>query len=141
VAARIFGNRFALAIDAGKLAADNRPWLGPSKTWRGLLSAYVVTLPVGLWLGFTWSVSLMLISLSMLGDLCASFIKRRLGKASSSQSLGLDQGVESGLPAVFLCLMGQMTVWEAAITVLLFIVVELLLSVLLYRLHIRKRPY
>ena len=141
VAARLFGKRYAWPIDAGRHAPDGHPWLGPSKTWRGLLSAYVVTLPVVWGLGFSWRDGLLLVTLSMLGDLCASFIKRRLGKASSSQLLGLDQGIEAGLPVLYLWWRGELLPLEAVLCVLLFFVVEIVLSIILYRLQIRRRPY
>jgi len=61
-----------------------------------------------------------------------SFVKRRLGLAPSSQAVGLDQIPESLLP---------LTALDVAVATTLFFAGELLLSRLLYRWHVRDRPY
>ena len=48
LAARIFGDWFAQPIDAGGVASDGNPWLGSSKTWRGIVAAYLLGLPMAL---------------------------------------------------------------------------------------------
>ena len=91
IATRILGEHFAQAIDAGKCASDGYRWLGDSKTWRGIVSAFLLALPVALWLGYSPGTAFALISLSMLGDLISSFIKRRRGLASSSRAIQSDR--------------------------------------------------
>ena len=77
----------------------------------------------------------------MAGDLLSSFAKRRLGRPSSSQALGLDQVPESLLP-LLACRVPLGLGWlDVAVLVGVFLVGELLVSRLLYRLHIRDRPY
>mgnify|MGYP000079353769 CR=1 FL=1 len=141
LAARVFSNRFVQPIDGGRIAFDGHPWLGSSKTWRGLLCAYVLALPVALWLGFSAMMSFNMISLSMCGDLGSSFIKRRLGMASSSRAFALDQIPEAGLPLVYLWWIASLSILEGILIVTLFIFVEIVLSKILFHLHIRKRPY
>ena len=77
----------------------------------------------------------------MLGDLTGSFIKRRLGFASSSQAVGLDQIPESLLPLLIIAPNFNLTVWSIFFIVLAFTVVVPLLSKLFYLLGIRRRPY
>jgi CDP-2,3-bis-(O-geranylgeranyl)-sn-glycerol synthase len=77
----------------------------------------------------------------MAGDLLASFIKRRLGLAPSSQAVGLDQIPESLLPMLAGRLFMPVTGLDIAVTTLLFFVGEVILSRLLYKWHVRDRPY
>ena len=76
----------------------------------------------------------------MAGDLLASFIKRRLGLAPS-QAVGLDQIPESLLPMLAGRLFMPVTGLDIAVTTLLFFVGEVILSRLLYKWHVRDRPY
>ncbi len=132
---------FETAVDFNRVFFDGRPVFGPTKTWRGIIAAIIITVPVTLLLGFTAKLGLLLAALAMVGDLLGSFIKRRLKLAPSSRALGLDQIPESLLP-MFACqgLLGLS--WQSTVMVVfLFFVMELLLSRLLYQLHIRNLPY
>jgi CDP-2,3-bis-(O-geranylgeranyl)-sn-glycerol synthase len=139
--AKVLAGRFFQPIDGGRLAPDGHPWLGSSKTWRGIFSAYVLAVPVALWLGFSLEVALWVVSLSMTGDLVSSFIKRRLGMHSSSRAFGLDQIPEAGLPLVYLWLKANLSLPEGLSIITLFIIAETVLSKILFQLHIRKQPY
>lgn len=77
----------------------------------------------------------------MLGDLVSSFIKRRLRVAPSNQTLGLDQIPESLLPLLAVQAYADLSATRIVALVLSFIVIELLLSRLLFKLHLRDRPY
>ena len=75
------------------------------------------------------------------GDLLSSFIKRRLGLETSARATGLDQIPESLIPAL-LCARDLGLDWlDVATATVAFVIGELILSKILYRLHIRKRPY
>jgi hypothetical protein len=78
---------------------------------------------------------------SMAGDLVSSFIKRRTGKPSSSMALGLDQIPESALPIVVCWQLLGLDLMSAGQVLVLFFVAELILSKLLFRLHVRDQPY
>ncbi len=78
---------------------------------------------------------------SMAGDLLSSFIKRRLDYPSSSMALGLDQVPESLLPALVAAGELQLGIGDIVLVVVLFFLVELALSRLLFRIGIRKQPY
>ncbi len=78
---------------------------------------------------------------SMAGDLLSSFIKRRLGMPPSSMALGLDQLPESLLPLLLCWQALNLDIPTAIVILVLFIVGELVLSKLLFRLHVRDRPY
>jgi CDP-2,3-bis-(O-geranylgeranyl)-sn-glycerol synthase len=141
IAAKLLGARFAWPLDGGLRLADGRPLLGRSKTLRGLVLALAAAAVGGALIGTGWRLGLLVGCLAMAGDLLSSFIKRRLGLSSSSQALGLDQVPESLLP--LLACRGALGLgWlDVAVVVVVFFVGELLVSRLLYRLHIRDRPY
>ena len=77
----------------------------------------------------------------MVGDLISSFIKRRMGRPPSSRALGLDQIPESLLPALACKSLLALTVADVILVVALFSVGGFILSGLLFKLHIRDRPY
>lgn len=133
--------RMDYPLDGHLKAFDGRPLLGPSKTVRGILSAVVVTAIAAFALGFTWQSGALVGGLAMCGDLISSFIKRRLGKPSSSMALGLDQVPESLIP-LWVCRESFGLSWASvAWMVVAFFILELVLSRILYKLHIRKQPY
>lgn len=132
----------AWPVDGGQtLSLDGRPWLGRSKTWRGLVAAAPATGLAAISIGLPFATGFVVGAWAMAGDLLASFIKRRLNLAPSDRSLGLDQVPESLLP--LWAIAGELRLEAAAIAwlVLAFVVLEILLSRLLYDLHVRERPY
>ncbi|WP_333687447.1 CDP-archaeol synthase [Methylococcus capsulatus] len=138
---KLLGERFGWPVDGGRRFPDGRPWFGPSKTWRGVvcgIGAAAVAAPL---LGLPWEVGALVGAASLAGDLLSSFLKRRLGIGPSGMALGLDQVPESLLPLLAVRerfgLEWRYMVWF----VIVFIVLELALSVILYRLRIRNRPY
>jgi CDP-2,3-bis-(O-geranylgeranyl)-sn-glycerol synthase len=141
IAARVLGARFAWPLDCGLAGPDGRPLLGRSKTLRGLVLALAATAAGAALLGLGWRVGLLVGALAMAGDLLSSFAKRRLGLASSSQALGLDQVPESLLPLLACRFLLDLGWADIAVLLAVFFVGELLVSRLLYRLHIRDRPY
>jgi len=140
-AKRVFGQRFGAPLDGGLKFPDGRPLFGPSKTVRGLVLSVACTTLAAPLLGFEWITGAGLASASMFGDLLSSFIKRRLGLRAHSQAFGLDQVPESLLPLLVLQQHLDLGFGDMAIIVALFVVLELVLSRLLFRLHIRDRPY
>ena len=138
---RVLGDRGARPIDGGRRFRDGRPLLGRSKTWRGLAGGLVATalaawvLGAGAWLGALVALA------AHLGDMASSFTKRRLAIASSGRALGIDQIPESLLPALATAWPLGLGVVDVALVVALFLVGELALSRLLFRLGIRDEPY
>ncbi len=128
-------------VDAGLLFVDDQPLFGTSKTWRGILAAVVFTPLVAALLGVPWLLGLGMGLLAMLGDLLSSFIKRRMKLAPSSKAVLLDQIPESLLPAMLAWTWLDLHYSSILWIVFLFIIAELALSPLGYRLRIRKRPY
>ncbi len=141
LARRLLGERWARPVDGGRCFRDGRPLLGRAKTWRGLGAALAMGLLGAPWLGMTAGLGLMVASAAMAGDLLSSFIKRRLGYPPSTMALGLDQIPEALLPALVAAPRLDLGILEVTSVTLLFLVVELLLSRLLYRLGIRDEPY
>lgn len=141
VANDIFGARWNHAVDGGHRFADGRPWFGASKTWRGILAAIIAAGIAGALLEVGWHIGMAVGGLAMLGDLSASFLKRRLAVPVSGRSWLLDQLPEAVLPLFLLHGTLGLTLPEAAVAVLAFTLLDLLISPLLYRLRLRKRPY
>ena len=141
LARRLLGARGSFPIDAHRVAPDGRPWLGPSKTVRGLVAAMLAGSLCAPVLGYSAAVGAAFGLLAMVGDLLSSFIKRRLGIASSGMALGLDQIPEALLPLAALRSIFDLSWAAVLLEVLAFLVLELLLSKLLFRLNLRKRPY
>ncbi len=128
-------------LDGGRVLADGHRLLGDSKTWRGVLLAPLASSLAAVLLGLPAVVGVVVGLAAMLGDLLSSFGKRRLGMASSSMAFGLDQIPEALLPLLAVSVQFDLA-WPAmAWIVAAFILLELALSRLLYRLGIRKRPY
>jgi len=133
--------RDARPVDGGLLLADGRPLFGPSKTVHGLIAAVVLTAFVA-WL-FGWSplTGCYIAALAMCGDLLTSFVKRRLAIPASGIAPGLDQVPESLLPLIGVRGVFDLGWAQIFIMVLIFIVLDYVLSFMLYHLHIRKHPY
>ncbi|QWG14500.1 CDP-archaeol synthase [Bradyrhizobium sediminis] len=141
VAKRVFGPSFALPLDGGLTLFDGRPLFGPSKTIRGIVFSVLVTALGAPLIGLDWSVGVIAAAAAMAGDLCSSFVKRRLNFPSSSQALGLDQLPESLLPLLACRAALSLTAVDIALGVAIFFVGELILSWVLYRAHLRDEPY
>jgi CDP-2,3-bis-(O-geranylgeranyl)-sn-glycerol synthase len=137
----VLGERFGWPLDGGVRFLDGRPLFGPTKTVRGIVLALVLTPPAAALLGLGWTNGLSIAAAAMAGDLLSSFTKRRLGLPPSSRALGLDQVPESLLPLLLVREPLALSAAEILGLVAAFVVLELLLSRLLYRLHIREQPY
>lgn len=141
IAKKFLGPRLAYPLDGGKKFVDGRPWLGASKTFRGIILSIFVTSVGAVLLGYSMQTGVLFAAASMAGDLVSSFIKRRLGLPPSSKALGLDQLPESILPLLFCWQTLGLDMPTAATVVVIFFVGELILSRVLFRLHVRDRPY
>ncbi|MGR9115983.1 MAG: CDP-archaeol synthase [Gammaproteobacteria bacterium] len=141
LAANLLGPRCAWPVDNGVILADGRPLLGSTKTWRGLLAAIGLTWAASALLDIDPGIGMLFGGLVMSGDLLSSFVKRRLGKDESSQARGLDTVPESLLPVWTLKGTLELGLVDIVLIVALFFLVEEFVSPLLYKLHIRKRPY
>lgn len=133
--------KWRFPVDGNIRFLDRQPLFGESKTIRGLVSSIIVTSVVAPIFGLSMVQGAIFATCAMTGDLLSSFIKRRLKLKPSSMALGLDQIPESLLPMLVLRGALQLTVIDMANIVLLFMLCELVLSQMLYRLRIRNRPY
>ena len=137
----LLGKRYAGPVDGGLLLSDGRPLLGASKTWRGLAGSLVLTPVSALLLGSSFSVGLLFGAGAMFGDLLSSFVKRRLGIPASGMALGLDQIPESLFPLLLLTKEWDLLAEDILGLVATFLILELILSRILFQLHLRKQPY
>ncbi len=141
MASRFLNFRVGLPLDGGVRLPDGNPLFGPSKTFRGLILSLLFTGVAAELIGLSFMLGTSVALWAMLGDLLSSFIKRRLGMASGSQALGLDQIPESLFPLLAVAEQLALTAEQMMVTVITFMVLELLVSRILYRLRLRKRPY
>lgn len=141
LAQRVVGGYCNWPVDLGVHLKDGSRLLGESKTWRGIFCALVFTSVASLLMGYAWHTGLIIGALAMLGDLFSSFIKRRLGKAPSSMVPLLDQIPESLFPSVAVRHTFELGWPIVGLLVIVFIILELLLSRILYKLGIRQQPY
>jgi hypothetical protein len=119
------GNR---PLDGGRVWRDGNPLFGPHKTVRGLVGGILGGTAAGWVLGYGVGLGLGAGLAAMAGDLCSSFIKRRLGRGSGKDVPGLDQFFEGGLPLLVLGLAGRVTVAEGLAVLVVFCVTAYFLS-------------
>lgn len=138
---RLLGPWGAAPVDGGCRLRDGGRLFGPTKTWRGLLGGIVAAECTGLVLGVGIGHGGAAGGLSLLGDLGTSFLKRRLRLPPSTRATGLDQLPEALVPT--LCLAGwfELGVWQAATVVAGFIVADMAMSRVGFRLGIRRNPH
>ena len=141
VAKKIFGNYCSWPLDGNIKFVDGRPLFGTSKTVRGILVSIFITSASALLLGLTLKIGLVVATTAMAGDLFSSFLKRRFGLKPSSKAVGLDQIPESLFPLLACRSALSLAAIDIIVGTTIFFVGEVLLSWVLFRLHVRDRPY
>ena len=141
LARKLFDQRFDRPIDGGIEFFDGKPLLGPKKTYRGLIASVIMTSLAAIVLDLPAWIGVLVALLSMLGDLISSFIKRRMGLDSSDKSLGIDQIPESLIPLWVLHDELGLNTLDILVLVVMFFILEIFLSRILYHLNIRDRPH
>jgi CDP-2,3-bis-(O-geranylgeranyl)-sn-glycerol synthase len=133
--------KFNMPVDGNLTFMDSRPLLGTAKTIRGIIGSVVLTTLAAPLMGFTVQTGAVVGSLAMAGDIVSSFVKRRLGIAPSDRALGIDQIPESLFPA--LAVRSQLNLgWtEVVLIVAGFMAIGLVMSRILFKAGIRRRPY
>ena len=141
VAKKIFGPRFSFPLDGGIIFFDGRPLFGPSKTIRGILVSVLITTASAPFIGLDLTIGAIVAGAAMAGDLFSSFVKRRLNVPPSSRALGLDQVPESLFPMLACSDALSLAIPDIALGVGVFFIGEIILSRLLYQIHVRDEPY
>jgi CDP-diglyceride synthetase len=141
VAKRIFGQRYVYPVDANVRFYDGRRLFGSSKTVRGVVCALIVTAIAAPLIGLSIWLGLVIAAGAMAGDLLSSFTKRRLGLPASSRAIPIDQVPESLIPLLACYTALDLTALDVVVGVLIFLIGGLLLSRVLFLLHVRDRPY
>ncbi len=137
----IVGSAATYPVDFGLRFIDNKRLFGDAKTWRGIILSIITTSIVAILLSYEWNTGAMVAAYAMLGDLLSSFIKRRMGLPSSSRAILIDQIPESLLPCLFLTKTFNLDIFGIVLLVGCFIILEILLSRILFWIGIRRRPY
>ena len=128
VVSLLLGNRWNQRLDGGYTLPDQQPLLGSSKTLRGLLASIVITAAFAPLFGLSLLQGAVFGLLAMLGDLVSSFIKRRLGLASSRSVPLLDQLPETLLPLLAMQAALPASATEIAASIAVFVALDLLLG-------------
>ena len=141
IASKALGEFASQPIDFGMFMFDGRPLLGPSKTFRGVLCSLGATAIAAAILNLGWEIGIAVACAAMAGDLLSSFLKRRFGLPASVRATGLDQIPESLLPCIVSANRLGLGILDILMVTSTFFVGEIVLSLILYRLHLRRRPY
>lgn len=128
IARILMGRRFDQPLDRNLQFVDGRPLLGPAKTVRGIICALLATTVMAPLFDLSPGQGALFALLAMAGDLVSSFIKRRLGIASSRSAPLLDQLPESLLPLWLLHPVLAETLQEAGIAILVFVIMDWFVS-------------
>jgi CDP-2,3-bis-(O-geranylgeranyl)-sn-glycerol synthase len=137
----LMGERWDAPLDGGARFLDGRPLLGRSKTIRGFAAGVIGGGVAALLLGFPPILGLEAGALAMAGDALASFAKRRLNLEPGGRATGLDQIPEALLPLVALRQALATPWWLVAAVTTVFLVLEIPLARLAFRLRLRDRPH
>lgn len=138
---RLASTHWSYPIDGDIILADGQRLLGSSKTLRGLFSSILVTALGATCIGLSWKIGVVTGALAMGGDAFSSFCKRRMRLAPGSRATGLDQIPEALVPALACREALSLGALEIVTIVVLFMLSEMLLSVVFFKLHLRERPY
>ncbi len=137
----VFRNHWAYPLDFGWRFLDGHPLLGPSKTIRGVALSLLMTTLFASLFGMAAQAGFVISVTAMLGDCLASFTKRRMGLMPESQAFGLDQVPESLFPLMAVQSTYHLELWGILLTVVGFVLLELILSRVLFYFNLRKHPY
>jgi hypothetical protein len=137
----LLNDSFNLAVDFGYRLPDHRRLFGQSKTWRGIIAAIVVTAAVAWLLGYSPQTGMLVAINAVFGDLFSSFIKRRLAMPPSSKAPLLDQVPECLFPALMMRETFDLGYISITWLVLIFVIIDLTVSRILFKWGLRKRPY
>jgi CDP-2,3-bis-(O-geranylgeranyl)-sn-glycerol synthase len=138
---KLLGERFAWPLDGGLRFFDGEPLFGRSKTIRGMVIGILAPALIAPLVGHRWEHGAIMGAAAMAGDLLSSFSKRRLKRPPSSQALGLDQIPEVLLPLWVGRVWFDLSYVDIAVVLVLFVVLQLALSRLFFRLGLREHPY
>jgi CDP-2,3-bis-(O-geranylgeranyl)-sn-glycerol synthase len=138
---KALGPRLSCPLDGGLIAWDGRRLLGRSATVRGVAAAVVATAGLAYLLGHGIRTGAAIGLLSMAGDGASSFVKRRLGLEPGDKATGLDQVPESLLPLLGIAERYGLRWWDVGLLVLAFSVFDVVVSRILFRLKLRRRPH
>lgn len=137
----MFGNKGAWPLDGNMKFIDGQRLFGKSKTIRGIVVSLFITSACAPLLGLTAPIGLLVAGIAMAGDLFSSFIKRRLGLPPGGKATGLDQIPESLFPLLACRQVLALTALDILAGTAIFVIGAIMLSRLLFELHMRERPY
>lgn len=115
--------------------------MGQSKSWAGIFCSLTACILAGMLLSLPFRAGIYASVAAMMGDLGASFIKRRLGIAVSAPAPALDQIPEALLPILALRNLLPFTFSDVVLVLTLFTVGEMAIAGFLHRFGWQERPF
>src|SRR5258708_1145195 len=141
VAKKIFGPRFARPLDGGIIFFDGRPLFGHSKTIRGITASILITMASAPLIGLDLTIGAIVAGAAMAGGLFSHFVKRRPNIPPSSHAPALDPAPPDPFPLLALRAGPSLTMRGMGVGVGIFFIGEVIVSRLLYQVHVRDEPY
>jgi CDP-2,3-bis-(O-geranylgeranyl)-sn-glycerol synthase len=141
VAENLLGRCWSWPLDGGLVLGDGRRLLGRSATVRGVFAAVALTAGLAFLLGHPAEVGALIGFAAMVGDALSSFAKRRVGLEPGERAPGLDQIPESLLPLLAVARSHGLDCWTVAVLVVAFVLFDMLISRVLFRLRLRQHPH
>jgi CDP-2,3-bis-(O-geranylgeranyl)-sn-glycerol synthase len=140
-AKRLLGHTWSCPLDGGVKLRDERPLLGPSKTFRGVIASVAACMLCAWLLGLATEIGVTVGAVAMAGDALSSFIKRRLAINSSGRAFGIDQIPESLLPLLAVQWQLALSPLHVIVITAAFVLLEVPLARLAHRFGFRDQPY
>jgi len=136
---RIFGDGktiegFALGLIAGAFVGVLETIAQPS------INSYAATWNVQIPM-MNFSIGLLISLGTLFGDLCGSFIKRRLGFKRGSEVLFLDQWNFIIGSIVFVFMITEITIWMVLMMLLITLVIHRVANIVGHRLKVKRVPW
>jgi CDP-archaeol synthase len=141
IAENVLHAKWNTPVDFGLRLWDRQPLFGHSKTIRGIVAAVLAAIATTKLVGLSALVGISIGVGAMAGDLLSSFLKRRIGVPPSGMALGLDQIPEVLFPLLLVRSALDLKTSDILVLTVLFLLFELAISRVLFRLRIRNRPY
>lgn len=135
-----FEEKWNAPVDQGILFIDGKPLLGSHKTIRGVIGGILAGILFGFAAGLSLWVTLPAGMLSMLGDMVASFIKRRFRIAEGDDFPIMDQLLESAFPFIIIAPAYALSFSGMFSLILIFIITAWLGALFLTRI-LRTKPF
>lgn len=137
-------------LDGGRLFIDNKRILGDGKTWEGLLigviGGFFASLAIAVFFREEWLLPILYLAsiMGLAGDICESFIKRRLGIKRGEPLPVLDQLDFAIAATIFYAITGIMSCNHLPFILYSYIIISglhITTNTIAYKLGLKDKPW